>query len=90
VVAGSEAEPVVRRPITAPAAPELPARADESEGYLADALFQQVVSAKTAEPPLVAADARPGPAAPPVVPNNLDVPAFLRRRRSLRDLQEGS
>jgi cell division protein FtsZ len=87
-------EPAVRRPrLGQPlnGAPLAEVTADaEPDGYLADALFNQVVSAKTAEPPLVSADARPGPAAPPVERNNLDVPAFLRRRRSLRDLQEGS
>jgi cell division protein FtsZ len=88
------AEPALRRPrLGQPLhdAPHTEATADgEPDGYLADALFNQAVSAKSAEPPLVSADARPGPAAPPVERNNLDVPAFLRRRRSLRDLQEGS
>ena len=88
--AEARSEPA-RRPLALQPKPEalapLPAES-EADGYLADALFQQVVAPKPAAPPLVEADARPGPAAPPAA-NNLDVPAFLRRRRSLREMQEG-
>jgi len=77
----------------AAAAPQPAERTDDSEGYLADALFHNVVSPRPTEPPLVAADARPGPAAPSgkaaSLQSNLDVPAFLRRRRSLRELEGG-
>jgi cell division protein FtsZ len=92
VVETGRTEMVVRRPVMATPASEEPAPSliePEPEGYLADALFHQVVNAKVPEQPLVSADARPGPAAPPATQNNLDMPAFLRRRRSLRDLQEG-
>ncbi len=77
-----------RQPVEA--TPEPQAVDAEPEGYLADALFHQVVTAKVAEKPLVSADARPGPAAPAPSANNLDMPAFLRRRRSLRDLEGGN
>ncbi len=81
--------PGATKPVVEMAAEPQPVEV-EPEGYLADALFHQVVNAKAPEPPLVSADARPGPAAPPVTQNNLDVPAFLRRRRSLRDLEGGN
>jgi cell division protein FtsZ len=85
-----KAEPVLRRPIVVEPAPAEPVAAEpEPEGYLADALFQQVVAPKPVEQAQALADARPGPAAPPAAANNLDVPAFLRRRRSLREMQEG-
>jgi cell division protein FtsZ len=85
VVETDMAEPVLRRPVMPKPVVEEAARQrvePEPEGYLADALFHQVVNAKPTETPLVSADARPGPAAPPASQNNLDVPAFLRRRRS--------
>ncbi len=88
-----QASQFVRRPASARASAPAPVPQllePEPEGYLADALFHQAVSAKPAEPPMVSADARPGPAAPPVSQNNLDMPAFLRRRRSLRDLEGGN
>lgn len=82
--------PGTTKPVVELAAHPQPAEATP-DGHLADALFHQVVHAKPVEqPPLVSADARPGPAAPPVAANNLDVPAFLRRRRSLRDMEGGN
>ncbi len=74
-----------RQPTDESAEPQL-VEAD-TEGYLADVLFQQVVTAKVTEKPMVSADARPAPAARAPAANDLDVPAFLRRRRSLRDME---
>jgi hypothetical protein len=54
---------------------------------LADALFNQAVTGKSTEQPWVAADAHASRSSLPQAQNSLDVPAFLRRRRSLRDLE---
>jgi cell division protein FtsZ len=63
------------------------------QGHLADALFSQAVATKSLEKPWVAAD-NPvqdvrGSAAVASAQNSLDMPAFLRRRRTLRDLEGG-
>ncbi len=64
------------------------------EGHLAEALFSQAVASSAMEHPLVVADtpAAETRAAPASAPSqaNIDMPAFLRRRRSLRDYEEGS
>ncbi len=64
--------------------------AAEPSNNLADALFNQVVAAKATDQPWVPADAAADMSAPPQVQTNLDVPAFLRRRRSLRELEGGN
>jgi cell division protein FtsZ len=68
------------------------AHAAESEGQLAEALFSQAVAAPAGQdPPLVAANSpvADGRGASPanMAESSLDMPAFLRRRRSLRDYE---
>src|SRR5579859_3189694 len=88
-----------RRPASTRAAAEQPSAAVEApesaepEVHLAEALFSQAVAASSVDHPLVVADspAAENRAAPSAAPaqSNLDVPAFLRRRRSLRDYEGG-
>jgi cell division protein FtsZ len=77
----------------APAPPE----SAVPEVHLAEALFSHAVASNSLEHPLVVADSpaegrataehRPAPAA---AQSSMDMPAFLRRRRSLRDYEEGN
>jgi hypothetical protein len=53
---------------------------------LAEALFTRALSSKPAETDEPAWTAPESPASTGV---NLDVPAFLRRRRSLREIEKG-
>jgi cell division protein FtsZ len=100
---GFRRTPASRPSETAPAPSELaepvtpePALSERtpSEGHLAEALFSQAVASSAMEHPMVVADTsapegRPAPAAAPSQVN-IDMPAFLRRRRSLRDYEEGN
>jgi len=83
-------------PQPTPVEPE-PARPEE---YLAEALFSQAVASSTLDHPMVVAeshgleahahaDIRSVPAAVPAQAS-VDMPAFLRRRRSLREYEEGN
>ena len=88
VQASSESSAVplpVTEPATASAAPEI---------HLAEALFSQAVASSTHDQPMVVADspAESHGSAPSSGGSqaNLDMPAFLRRRRSLRDYEAGS
>ena len=80
-------------------APYEPARA-APEVHLAEALFSQAVAASTMDHPMMVADspasearagleARALPSAAPAS-SGIDMPAFLRRRRSLREYEEGN
>jgi cell division protein FtsZ len=75
-----------RRSATAPRAPAPAPAADEEPAALADVLFSQVAATRPADQPWVPAES---PAGQPPAQPNLDMPAFLRRRRSLRDLEGG-
>lgn len=87
IVTGLEPAPApaplaeTRAEAPAPAAAPPPAEPPQS-GALADALFSRALSGsrEDAEPWAVSEP-------PAADPNNLDVPAFLRRRRSLRDFR---
>jgi cell division protein FtsZ len=71
-----------KRPAREPEQELAPEAAGEPSGHLADALFNRVLPASSPlEQPWVVSDT------PPPNVNNLDVPAFLRRRRSLRDFE---
>jgi len=98
--AGPEPRPIVE----APAEGELPLPAEpersQPEVHLAEALFSQAVASSTLDHPLVVADSPNGdarangesrsvPAAAPAQAS-IDMPAFLRRRRSLREYEEGN
>ena len=98
--AASEPRPVAEAPQTMPAEPQ-PA---QPEMHLAEALFSQAVASSAMDHPLVVADAAGGearaaernsaernsvPAAAPAQAS-IDMPAFLRRRRSLREYEEGN
>ncbi len=95
-----EPRPVAEKPTEAPApARSEPARA-EPEVHLAEALFSQAVASSAMDHPMLVADssaaegrasheARGVPAAAPVS-SGIDMPAFLRRRRSLREYEEGN
>ena len=77
-------------PTAAPRKPEPTA----PEVNLADALFSQAVASSALDHPMVVADSpaaesRGAQAAVPAQ-SNVDMPAFLRRRRSLRDYEEGN
>jgi cell division protein FtsZ len=87
----------------APAEEPTPARAEpaptQPEVHLAEALFSQAVASSAIDHPMVVADAaaeaRASHEARPVAasasaPAGLDMPAFLRRRRSLREYEEGN
>ncbi len=85
---------VFKRPAPAARVYEQPAAAaapEAAEGDLADALFSRAVSAAESQEPWVAANSElSNPhAAPSPAQNSLDVPAFLRRRRSLREIEGG-
>jgi cell division protein FtsZ len=88
----ASARTAAEQPPAAPVAVEAPEPA-EPEVHLAEALFSQAVAASSVDHPLVVADspAAENRAAPSAAPaqSNLDVPAFLRRRRSLRDYEGG-
>ena len=67
---------------------------EEPAGHLAEALFSQAASPVTHDQPLVSAGSTvlEGHGAAPSAANvqsSLDMPAFLRRRRSLRDYEAG-
>lgn len=82
------ASPLVAAPGPKPAA-DYPAAAQPpaAGGHLADALFGAALAQATGpgEAGALAVTAPPAPN-----PNNLDIPAFLRRRRSLRDIERSS
>ena len=95
-----EPRPVLDTPAeTPPPAKVEPARA-EPQGHLAEALFSQAVASSAMDHPMVIADspatetrasleARSMPSAAPIS-SGIDMPAFLRRRRSLREYEEGN
>jgi cell division protein FtsZ len=81
-----EVEVPEEQSLPAPMSPE-----SEPEGHLAEALFSKAVAAPIdQDQPLVSADSPVaegrGPS-PNLVDSSLDMPAFLRRRRSLRDYE---
>jgi cell division protein FtsZ len=89
------ADAAMKAPAPGPVEPEPPAE----EVHLAEALFSQAVASSAMDHPMVVADSPAGeargnaesravPAAAPAQ-TSIDVPAFLRRRRSLRDYEEG-
>jgi cell division protein FtsZ len=96
----SEARP----PVEAPAEDALPLTAEaeraEPQVHLAEALFSQAVASSAMDHPMLVADSAGGearangenrsmPAAAPAQAG-IDMPAFLRRRRSLREYEEGN
>jgi hypothetical protein len=92
----NQLEPAEPVEVDAAAAPEpiaAPAPAPEPEGQLAEALFSQAVAAPVEhDQPLVSADSSVVEGHGSAAANNnpqssLDMPAFLRRRRSLRDYE---
>jgi cell division protein FtsZ len=97
--ASPEPRTVVDWAIEAPAATLLEQGPAASEVHLAEALFSQAVASSTMDHPMLVADSpagearasgesHSGPAAAPAQ-TSMDMPAFLRRRRSLRDYEEG-
>jgi cell division protein FtsZ len=90
-VEGSQPAPpvAVAAPASAPrsvvrpalSAAEEPAGGEGEQAYLAEALFSRAAAAGPLERPWIVTDAAPAKA------HDLDEPAFLRRRRSLRDFQ---
>jgi cell division protein FtsZ len=82
------ASPAVLAPVTASAktafSADIPEPSAEPAGQLANALFSRAVAAgagAVAEETVVVTE-------PPAAnPNSLDIPAFLRRRRTLRDIE---
>jgi hypothetical protein len=79
---------MLRRPATPQveqdAVPPTPASGEEAPIHLAEALFSQAIaSAKASDEPWAVTEAP----TPRHNLNDLDVPAFLRRRRTLRDIE---
>jgi cell division protein FtsZ len=97
--ASSEPRPVAHAAMEAPAPGLVEPEAAAEEVHLAEALFSQAVASSAMDHPMVVADSPAGearahaesravPAAAPAQ-TSIDMPAFLRRRRSLRDYEEG-
>jgi hypothetical protein len=92
-------QPVVEAPAEASLAMSVEPQRAEPEIHLAEALFSQAVASSTMDHPLVVAESPNGDAranadsrsVPAVAPAqaSIDMPAFLRRRRSLREYEEG-
>jgi cell division protein FtsZ len=85
---------IFQRPVAQRSTYELaePTADQPEDGQLADALFSQAVASKALDKPwsdAESSEARSPTAAIASVQNSLDMPAFLRRRRTLRDLEGG-
>jgi cell division protein FtsZ len=85
--------PVPARVVTiAQSTPQSPALQPQPAGQLAEALFTRALKTPVDEPaiePVLAPSGASGmPGTGPL--SNLDVPAFLRRRRTLREMERGA
>ncbi len=87
IVTGLDSQPAqpaaMAAPVQTPTPAPRPAVEQPVPVNLADALFSQALSGPAAESDTPLAVSEP----PAANPNNLDIPAFLRRRRSLRDFR---
>jgi cell division protein FtsZ len=95
-----DSTPNVEAPMPSAAVEFVEAELPVPDVHLAEALFSQAVASSALDHPLVVADSPAGearsnaesralPAAAPAQ-STIDMPAFLRRRRSLRDYEEGN
>jgi cell division protein FtsZ len=94
----TETRPAAEAPEAAAPEPAEP-EPTKPEGRLAEALFSQAVASSTMEHPMVVADSPAAEArasaerrasSSPSAAAGVDMPAFLRRRRSLREYEDGN
>nr|MBP7694388.1 cell division protein FtsZ [Anaerolineales bacterium] len=82
IVTGFDPAPAPAAPIRLAVPEPAPVKEAPAAGHLADALFSRALASPEPEPEAFIATQPPA-----ADPNDLDVPAFIRRRRSLRDFR---